>query len=314
MNIPQIGTKWLHENGVEYTVFDLLNLNADAAHAEKYPVIVCYHDSKGNKWGKTVPEFLRRRTPVEPKTSTWETRKALFTPKTSVFFPEQPSVLQIVVPEIQLWDPNSNAVGAFAYVHHSTAFDTAQERYTICSNLVSKIWEETRANQGSANQFSVDLDAIQLAPASRAVIDYYLDKNVTFIGTSPKEAFVTAWKTSYGGSLRDLTVFVSILIQMRAVVLGRGFIAEQQILRYAKDVFNQLVNEQVTSGIITNKNAPAAVFDNDKLRILLPEDILGRNDSEIRYAEVSVIRDTLNIFFPHAVSELLLAIYSKDLV
>lgn len=310
MNIPQIATKWLHENGVEYTVFDLLNLNADEAHAEKYPVIVCYRDPMGNKWGKTVPEFLRRRTLVEKKPSAWQARKALFTPKTSGVFSE-PEAMQMVTPEIQIYDPNSTAIGAFAYVHHRTTSDTVQERHTLCLNLVAELWTKTWMNQGTVHSAPVYDNPLQLDPASAVTIDNYLDKNVTFIGTTEREVFVTDWKTSYGGSLRDLNVFVSVLLQMQTLLVDSEYLVDVQMLRKFKDTFNRLIDAQVTNHRIKRQNAPAAVLIDNKLRIMLPEDILGPNNSEVQYAECRMVGTSLKISFPPRITELLFAIYSK---
>ena len=57
--IPTIGSMWLHENGTTYTVFALLNTDANPVRAEDYPVIVAYRGPDGRTWGRLHEQWKK---------------------------------------------------------------------------------------------------------------------------------------------------------------------------------------------------------------------------------------------------------------
>jgi hypothetical protein len=49
--IPKINSKWVHHNGLEYTVI----LIANTGHVSfKYPITVIYKGENGNVWAKSL--------------------------------------------------------------------------------------------------------------------------------------------------------------------------------------------------------------------------------------------------------------------
>ena len=61
MNItPKIGSKWIHHNGLEYTI--ILIANTEFSNFQ-YPVTIIYKGDNGNIWAKPLDNFLKKLSP-----------------------------------------------------------------------------------------------------------------------------------------------------------------------------------------------------------------------------------------------------------
>lgn len=57
---------WLHENGVQYTVLILTNVNVSSEKRDEYPLSVVYMNPEGDVYSKSVEGFLNKRTLIKP--------------------------------------------------------------------------------------------------------------------------------------------------------------------------------------------------------------------------------------------------------
>jgi hypothetical protein len=48
---------WKHENGVIYTVLDVLNLDAAPERRAEFPVIIAYRGPDGKRWACTIHKW-----------------------------------------------------------------------------------------------------------------------------------------------------------------------------------------------------------------------------------------------------------------
>lgn len=53
---------WTHENGCDYTVLYLANINAEKGKRRKFPIMVVYRGANGRVWTLSPKKFLRNRT------------------------------------------------------------------------------------------------------------------------------------------------------------------------------------------------------------------------------------------------------------
>jgi hypothetical protein len=61
MKIPEINSKWRHQNGCEYIV--IVNANTESKR-EEYPVTVVYKGVNGKIWCKPLDNFLSKMTAI----------------------------------------------------------------------------------------------------------------------------------------------------------------------------------------------------------------------------------------------------------
>lgn len=59
---PEIGSKWKHHNGAEYTVIVIANASSSR---DEYPVTVVYRGENELVWAKTLDNFLSKMTKVK---------------------------------------------------------------------------------------------------------------------------------------------------------------------------------------------------------------------------------------------------------
>ena len=62
MSVPEIYSRWKHENGNEYNVILIANENAPAC--SEYPIVVIYRGDNGNVWAKNIDNFNSRMTRI----------------------------------------------------------------------------------------------------------------------------------------------------------------------------------------------------------------------------------------------------------
>lgn len=61
MNVPRVGSWWMHNNGKAYQVFALTNLSD---RQTEYPATICYRGPNGSEWSKPLTEWYTKMTPM----------------------------------------------------------------------------------------------------------------------------------------------------------------------------------------------------------------------------------------------------------
>lgn len=338
--LPEVPSNWVHHNGAEYEVYDLLNTDADPGREVDHPVIVCYRGANGKKWGKTLPNFVAKMSPkpaTQPVTkSPWQQRKdrinalvpqpeAALASVLKTGLLQQPimsggfiasDTLELLTPEIRLWDSShSKAVGAFAHIQLNPRGQEDPTDDAEKLQFIRDLWDASKNETGirqTATQhvFRAWYGRIELGAATNAVQNSIAEKHAAFIGLYQGQPIVSHWATSCGGSLYELTMFMSILRHISMKYQGEVY-DERHIHMLAAD-FNTLVREAVVGRCFHPSNEPAAVVENYRLRFLLPRNMKGPNEAEPQYAETEYSNNVLRIIFDEPTTELITEIFGAD--
>lgn len=334
--LPKVPSMWVHYKGNEYEVYDLLNTDADPGREVDHPVIVCYRGANGRKWGKTLEVFLKT---MQPKVkSNWAERRERINALTNqpadatteaVIPVGRPTLvsgefigsetLEYLTPEIKLWSPSRpGGIGAFAYVQLAPdCSDTVTNENKL--QFIRDVWESCMSRNslglndirsavsGVASQWS---DKLRLGNAVQAARERALESNASFICLYHNQPYATAFCTSFGGDLMELTVFLSILRHVGLKFRDEPY-TERQLHLIAGD-FNRLVQIATASRMFHPRNVPSAVIDNYRLRFLLPRDIKGDMHAEPQYAETEFSGSTLRIVFDEDITALITEIFGAD--
>lgn len=58
--VPELNSHWIHNNGNQYTVIGVANL--EATRHEEYPITVVYQDQKGRLWSRPLSRWYESMT------------------------------------------------------------------------------------------------------------------------------------------------------------------------------------------------------------------------------------------------------------
>lgn len=351
--LPEVPSIWVHYKGNEYEVYDLLNTDADPGREVDHPVIVCYRGKNGRKWGKTLEVFLNTMKPkpvskwaerrdrikglaaehaAQQPTPEPESKKArLFdsilsnSPEVFEQMADYSNQLELLQPNFQLFDATDpKQLGALVHVQlKDTPLIQPEVDTDTKLQFVRELWNATKGQQHRTstmmpvlNDWHYRLTLDGLASEQRHKIQ---EAGATYIGLcTPHQPMITTWSTSVGGDLYELVLFMSILRHVCKKFQGDTYAA--QTLYQFKEEFNALVNEQITQRDFHPKDAPSAVMDGGRLRLVLPGSILGYEDRKVHYAETTFELDKpgpfgryiFSVIFPEQIHNLIAAIFSED--
>jgi hypothetical protein len=327
----------VHYKGNEYEVYDLLNTDADPGREVDHPVIVCYRGPNGRKWGKTLEVFLKTMSPKVAEKSPWQQRKerinalvsqpeSALTPAPKTGLLQQPIMprefhdkaygMELLTPEIRLWNSSHpKAVGAFAHIQLNPRGQEDPTDDADKLQFIRDLWEASKNEIGirqtmTQHVFRAWYGRIELGAATNAVQNQIAEKHAAFIGLYQGQPIVSHWATSCGGSLYELTMFMSILRHISMKYQGEVY-DERHIHMLAAD-FNNLVREAVVGRCFHPRGEPAAVVDNYRLRFLLPRHMKGPNEEEPQYAETEYSDNVLRIIFDNDTTALITEIFGAD--
>lgn len=350
--LPEVPSIWVHHKGNEYEVYDLLNTDAEPGREVAHPVIVCYRGKNGRKWGKTLDVFLNTMTPKP--VSKWAERRdrlkglmaeheaqqpvpepvskksRLFDsilsndPDVFVQISDCTNELQLLKPNLYLWDATDpNQLGAFAHVQVGEVFlDQGGAEDQL--KFVRELWDASYGSNpfnptGHVHVINNWRNRLTLGKATEAQRQEILESHATYIGMiAAYRPVVTRWTTSVGGDLFELVLFMSTLRHVCRKLQGETY-TQQNLYRF-KEEFNNLVNVQITTRRIHPKDAPSAVMDEGRLRIVLPGSILGYEDRTVHYAETTFERDQpgplgryiFSVIFPEPIHNLIAAVFGES--